>query len=533
MSKIFNVTGDCKPELHYMVDIRGRLVEIKGMVDRGDYFTINRARQYGKTTTLKALARFLERDYLVVSLDFQTLDAVKFANSNVFSLTFAEYFLQRIRRTEHQSEELTMKLDSLSKAIAGRDANFTLYELFVLLSAICREAPKPIVLIIDEVDSATNNQVFLDFLGQLRGCYLNRDEIPTFQSVILAGVYDVKNIKRKIRPEDDHKTNSPWNIAVDFDIDMSFSAEQIAGMLGDYEEDHKTGMNIGEIAKLIYDYTSGYPFLVSRICKLLDEKIAGSEEFPDKASAWTKEGVLQAVNMLLAEKNTLFESLAGKLSEYPELKSTIATLLFKGQKILYNPDDDEVDMALMFGFVKVDKGSVVIANRIFETRLYNMFLTAPEEQNSAAYRFALQNKNQFIDHGHLDMEQILKKFVTHFDDLYGDQEQTFLEEDGRRYFLLYLRPIINGSGNYYIESRTRNMERTDVIVDYHGEQFVIEMKIWRGNAYNTRGEDQLTDYLNYYHLKKGYMLSFNFNKKKEIGVKEIALGDKILVEAVV
>ena len=29
------------------------------------------------------------------------------------------------------------------------------------------------------------------------------------------------------------------------------------------------------------------------------------------------------------------------------------------------------------------------------------------------------------------------------------------------------------------------------------------------------------------------MLSFNFNKKKEIGVKEISLGDKVLIEAVV
>ena len=77
------------------------------------------------------------------------------------------------------------------------------------------------------------------------------------------------------------------------------------------------------------------------------------------------------------------------------------------------------------------------------------------------------------------------------------------------------------------------MERTDVIVDYGGEQFVIELKIWRGNAYNERGEKQLTDYLDYYHIKKGYMLSFNFNKKKEIGVKELVLGDKLLVEAVV
>lgn len=38
MSKIFNVSADCKPELHYMVDIGGRLREIKRMVDRGGVF---------------------------------------------------------------------------------------------------------------------------------------------------------------------------------------------------------------------------------------------------------------------------------------------------------------------------------------------------------------------------------------------------------------------------------------------------------------------------------------------------------------
>lgn len=91
------------------------------------------------------------------------------------------------------------------------------------------------------------------------------------------------------------------------------------------------------------------------------------------------------------------------------------------------------------------------------------------------------------------MELILEKFVRHFDDLYGDQPERFKEEDGRRYFLFYLKPIINGTGNYYIESRTRNMERTDVIVDYAGEQFVIELKIWRGNAYHERGQEQLAE----------------------------------------
>lgn len=50
MDRFFNVNGDCKPGQHYMVDIRAKLDEIKKMVERGEYFTINRARQYGKTT---------------------------------------------------------------------------------------------------------------------------------------------------------------------------------------------------------------------------------------------------------------------------------------------------------------------------------------------------------------------------------------------------------------------------------------------------------------------------------------------------
>ena len=41
------------------------------------------------------------------------------------------------------------------------------------------------------------------------------------------------------------------------------------------------------------------------------------------------------------------------------------------------------------------------------------------------------------------------------------------------------------------------------------------------------------DYLEYYHKKIGYLISFDFNKNKKTGVNKIALGDKIIVEAVV
>ena len=518
-----------------MVDIKNRLIEIKKMVDMGNYFTINRARQYGKTTILKALCRFLEKEYLVISMDFQKeMSDAKFRSENAFSVAFANAFLWEIRDLKSTlSDQVQAAIEDLSVVVRNNKEELELVELFRLLSTICQYSKKPIVLMIDEVDSATNNQVFLDFLAQLRGYYIDRDESPTFQSVILAGVYDVKNIKRKIRPEDDHKMNSPWNIAVDFTIDMSFSAKEIAGMLQEYENDYHTGMNIEEMAELLSDYTSGYPYLVSRLCKLMDERIVGEKSFPDKNSVWTKAGFLAALRLLLKEQNSLFESLIGKLNDFPELNGIISRLLFQGQSIAYNPDDPAVQTAQMFGLVKVVDSNVVIANRVFETRLYNNYLLKYDAQNSDIYFAGSSQKNQFVVDGHLNMRKVLEKFVETFDYLYGDQEEVFLEETGRKYFMLFLRPIINGTGNCYVEAETRNRERMDIVIDYNGEQHICELKIWRGNAYKERGEEQLSDYLDYYHLKKGYMLSFNFNKKKEIGVKDIVFGDKLLVEAVV
>lgn len=117
--------------------------------------------------------------------------------------------------------------------------------------------------------------------------------------------------------------------------------------------------------------------------------------------------------------------------------------------------------------------------------------------------------------------------------IYGENAETIAEKDGRERFLLYLKPIINGTGNYYIEAQTRDQKRTDIIVDYLGQQYIIELKIWRGERYNADGEKQVSEYLDYWKLNTGYMLSFNFNKKKEQGVKRVEIGNKVLFEGTV
>lgn len=384
MKKIFNITADCKPDLHYMVDITSRLRLIKSYVDRGEYFTINRARQYGKTTTLRALKEYLKEDYYVVSMDFQMqMSNAKFRNENTFSIAFAKAFVRMIRNQEKGiTNEMEKSVKELETAMHEHRESLELVELFQCLSDICSAADKSLVLMIDEIDSAANNQVFLDFLAQLRGYYIDRDRSAAFQSVILAGVYDIKNLKRKFRSEEDHKTNSPWNIAMDFKVDMSFSAREIAGMLEEYEKERAVGMDVREMSERIYEYTSGYPFLVSKLCKLIDEEVAGGENFPDEKAAWTNAGFLEAVKMLLEEKNTLFESMVNKLYDFPELKEIVYAILFRGQDISYNALDQAIGMAEMFGFVKNSGGVVTVANRIFETVFYNLFLTSAENQST-------------------------------------------------------------------------------------------------------------------------------------------------------
>ena len=288
--KVFNTTAVCIPSRHYMVDVSERVREIKELVDGGKYFTISRARQYGKTTTLTALRYALLNQYVVVSISFEGIGNAGFSSEQSFVKEFCRLLRREFRRESRIPNDIREEVQVLFKGVGN-----TLGDLFDVLLAWCDETDVPVILILDEVDAATNNRVFLDFLAQLRNCYIDRESkgIKTFQSVILAGTCDVKHLKAKIRPEDDAKENGPWSIAADFTVDMSLPENGIKGMLDEYEADHRTGMDTGTIAKSVREYTNGYPFPVSRICQLVDEKV--SKAYGLKG-AWTKRGVGEAVS---------------------------------------------------------------------------------------------------------------------------------------------------------------------------------------------------------------------------------------------
>lgn len=360
--KEFNVTGICVPEEHYMADISKKLDQIIQMIEKNKYFTINRARQYGKTTTFAALNRRLRDKYHVFWLSFEGVGQNAFSSD----LAFVRFFIKKI------TNELTyLKIPSGivrqwsdMSGFHDEDLDDAFDYLSQKITWLCGECEKEIILMIDEVDKSSDNQIFLNFLGMLRNKYLFRSagRDVTFKSVILAGVYDVKNLKIRIRPDSEKKYNSPWNIAADFVVDMSFSPLEIASMLLEYEADHHTGMNITEISEELYFYTSGYPFLVSRLCKWIDE---------EGGKIWTVENVKTAENELLHIPCTLFDDLAKNYENHPELQHMIDSILLEGTDYVFTMTDPVIQLGVMFGIFKSRNNYVTISNVIFDTLLYN------------------------------------------------------------------------------------------------------------------------------------------------------------------
>ena len=82
MTKRFNITGSCSPKKHYMADVSAQLQDTYTMIENGEYFIINRPRQYGKTTTLYTMARTLrtQNDYVVFNISFEGIGNSFFAD---------------------------------------------------------------------------------------------------------------------------------------------------------------------------------------------------------------------------------------------------------------------------------------------------------------------------------------------------------------------------------------------------------------------------------------------------------------------
>ena len=328
----------------------------------------------------------------------------------------------------------------------------------------------------------------------------------------------MKNLKTRLRNEEQAVQNSPWNIATNFTMDMSFSPKEISTMLIDYTYTYNLTFDISMISEKLYFYSNGYPSLVSRLCKIIDEVFLES-----KKENWTTEHIENSVKELLKENNTLFESVIKNIENNPELYNVVYRIVLDGEKILYNYNNPIIELGVLHGIFINANGDVKISNRIFEQLIYD-YLISKLQTSEAIKPDSIDSS--FVTGQKLNLERVLLKFQEFRKEQHSEKDLQFIERHGRLLFLSFLKPIINGHGFDFREVEISEERRLDITVTFYNQKYIIELKIWRGEESHQRGLTQLTGYLERTNLQEGYLLIFQNKKAKEFKQETISHNGK-------
>ena len=519
MKKEFNDTGLCLPDRHYIMDYSSKLAAIVDLINREKYFTINRPRQFGKTTILNALTNHLNQnnEYLALNMSLEGVDSHWQTSDAAFAQMIVRKLKEVLAYTNSTLYEFLVKKEAITQDLES---------LSTLITQLSQQTHLKLVLLIDEVDQSSNYASFIRFLGMLRRKYLQR-HLPystTFHSVILAGVHDIKSLKHKIQKDEDSiKYNSPWNIATDFEVSLRFSPEEIAPMLIEYAHAEKVTIPIEAISQQIYYYTNGHPFLISKIGKIIAENLL---PFTQQNRHWATKHIDQAVQLLLIQKSTNFDNLIKNLEKSTQFYDLVYRIILEGEEVSFNEYNPSIHQGFLYGIFKQEQALIKIANRIYEQFIYDYMaskvaLNIQPTVHNLRSQFALANNE-------LDVEKILLKFQQFLKEEHNAKDAKFLERQGRLVFLSFLKPIINGGGYDFKEVQISEEKRLDVVITYYQHKYIIELKRWYGKAAHQKGLEQLANYLEKQHQSKGYLLIFDARQTKTWQQQSIKVRDKTI-----
>jgi AAA domain len=486
MTRWFNTAGPCQSDIHYMLPPLARLPQVQRLIAQRTYFVIHAPRQIGKTTAIRALAQDLttQGKYAAIALSVevgapfsQDIAAAEDAILGAWQSTIAI----------HLPPEL--QPPPWIPSAAGQ-------RIRAALQAWAIACPKPLVILIDEIDSL-QDMALISILRQLRDGYSNRPAaFPA--SLGLIGMRDVRDYKVAAEGSDRLQTSSPFNIKVESLTLRNFYESEIAELYQQHTAD--TGqVFLPDAVQMAFHLTQGQPWLVNALARQLTEEIAPAPDI-----SITPDMVEEAKEILIRRQDTHLDSLAERLRE-TRVRAILEPML-AGLELGDIPNED-IQFVQDLGLCRTDPmGGLAIANPIYREVLPRVLTVTPMASLPQI------SPSWLTDTGKLDIDRLLHAFLD-FWLQHGEallKSASYPEIAPHLVLMAFLHRVVNGGGTLEREYAI-GRDRMDLCLRYGDVVLGIEIKVWRSGRPDPlkKGLEQIEGYLDRLKQSQGWLVIFD------------------------
>ena len=505
MEKFFNTAGPQIPDC-YTIDPLSRfdLDEVLMLIRQQRYFVMHAPRQTGKTSCMLALRDYLNREgrYIAVYANVEGGQASRNDSESVIKSTcdtLAEQFRGVLNRSD-----LPLRIRDEVRQV-GKDSMLATY-----LRRLSEELPKPIVLIIDEIDALVGDSL-VAVLRQIRSGYTDRPaSFP--QTIILCGVRDVRDYRIVLSNQDIVTGGSAFNIKATSLRLGNFSREEIHELY--MQHTRETGQVFDEACfPMVWQATEGQPWLVNA---LGHEVTWNMRENRDRSVRIIPEMIDRAIENIIYRRDTHIDILIDKLME-PRVRRVIEPMLADSEEADESqiPTDDILYVKDM-GLITWEKGKPRrIANGIYREII-------PRELTWSTQNGLTQEPQWYENADHsINVEKLLTDFQQFFrqnaDAWIGRFD--YAEAGPQLLLQCFLQRIVNGGG-YIDREYGLGRKRTDLLIrkpltDHYGgpvQRVVLELKIKRGDLDKViaKGLQQTAEYMDIVgSVDEGHLIIFD------------------------
>ncbi len=494
--RFFNTSGPVVAADHYCIPPLERLnlADVRRFIRDKRYFVLHAPRQTGKTSALLALRDLLNAE-----------DAYRCVYVNIEGGQAAREDVEQVIRT------ILGELASRARSVGDAFLDEVWFDILAkygphvaLREALTRwaeSAPKPLVLLIDEIDALIGDSL-LSVLRQLRAGYDLRPEgFP--QSVVLCGVRDVRDYRIQSTAENALIAGgSAFNIRARSLRLGDFSRDEVIALLNQHTEE--TGQVFtADALETIWAQTQGQPYLVNA---LADETCFYDGDAADRHRPITADDILEAQEQLILRRETHLDQLADKLQE-ERVQRVIEPLLSGGEDSDFSTRDLEYvrDLGLI-----APNDPLRIANPIYAE-------IVPRELTYAAQVGLNEDTAWYVNaDGSLDVIKLMAEFQTFFREHSEHWVTRFQYQEAGPQLLLqaFLQRIVNSGGRIEREYGL-GRGRTDLLIVWpQGDvtrKVVIECKLLHKSLEQTiaEGLEQTAEYMDRCAAEAGHLVVFD------------------------